>query len=333
MADEEQEVVVTIEPDAAATAPEIEKKPDAAVAKPDTGADDPVKALKAQYVELEAKAERDRKAREDADRRASESAREATRFRQEATTARSQVVDSQLDTITTALESAQSEVTAAKRDIKLAGESGDYEALADAQERLSRAAANALRFDEAKADLETKKAAKPVERTEAQQGPTDPVEAYVQGRKPQTADWLRSHPEYVTEPRKNLKLNAAHTDALAEGHTPDSADYFEYVEKFLGIRQGEVEKTASKTPAKRATPTVAPVNASGGGTNGGSGNEVRLTAGEAKAAVDGTHIYNYDDPSPKKAFKKGDPIGVQEFARRKLLLTKQGAYDRSYTEG
>jgi hypothetical protein len=81
-----------------------------------------------------------------------------------------------------------------------------------------------------------------------------------------------------------------------------------------------------KKPAQRA---VAPVgNSSANGGSPSSGNEVRLTAREAAAAVDGTHIWNYDDP--QKKFKKGDPIGVQEFARRKQKLTQQGAYDRTY---
>lgn len=323
MADEEQEVVVTIESEASEAA-SIEKKEAAAATPPDA-----VKELKAQYDELEAKAERDRKAREDAERRAADSARDAARLRQEATTARSQVADSQLDTIKTALAAAKSEVDTAKRDIKLAGESGDYGALAEAQERLSTAAAQALRYDEAQADLEANKKVAPKADApiEAPRGPTDPVDAYVQGRKPQTAQWLRSHPEYVTEPRKNLKLNAAHTDALAEGIEPDTDPYFEHVEKFLGLRNDNIAKAETPKPKTKAS-----VSSTGGGTNGGSGNEVRLSAGEAKSATDGTIVWNYDDPSQKKAFKKGDPIGVQEMARRKYALTKQGAYDRSFTE-
>ena len=76
---------------------------------------------------------------------------------------------------------------------------------------------------------------------------------------------------------------------------------------------------------------VAPVQSSPGGTNGG-GPEVRLSRSEALAATDGTHTWNYDDPSGQKRFRKGDPIGVQEFARRKHEMTKQGLYDRTYTE-
>ena len=76
---------------------------------------------------------------------------------------------------------------------------------------------------------------------------------------------------------------------------------------------------------------VAPVQASGGGTSGG-GTEVRLTRGEANAATDGTLVWNYDDPSGQKRFRKGDNIGIQEMARRKLEMSKQGLYDKSFVE-
>ena len=80
---------------------------------------------------------------------------------------------------------------------------------------------------------------------------------------------------------------------------------------------------------------VAPVN--GGGGSGGAGNgagaiTVSLSKAEAAAATDGTLSWNYDDPSGNKRFKKGDPIGVQEFARRKREMKAQGLYDKSLTE-
>ena len=59
---------------------------------------------------------------------------------------------------------------------------------------------------------------------------------------------------------------------------------------------------------------------------------MRLSKGEAASATDGTLTWNYDDPSGQKRFKKGDVIGVQEFARRKLALKESGQYDKSLTE-
>ena len=59
---------------------------------------------------------------------------------------------------------------------------------------------------------------------------------------------------------------------------------------------------------------------------------MRLTPGEAASATDGILTWNYDDPSGQKRFKKGDAIGIQEFAQRKLALKQSGQYDKSLTE-
>ena len=310
----EPEVVVKVDP-------EVETKTEDIVVKDPAVAD-----LVTQYKALEAQAEAQRVAKEEALRRAQASAAEAAQARQEAVAARSQVASSNLDTVTTALASANAEAEAAKRDIKLAGEAGDYEAQANAYERLASAKALALRYDEAKADLEARKTRAP-----EPQRSVDPVEAYVQGRTEPTAAWLREHRDYITDPRKNAKLTSAHWDAVGEGLTPDTDDYFEHVEKFIGLRKtnGADADQQKVTPKKSPARAVAPV-AGSGGSGAVTSNEVRLSPREASAATDGTHTWNYDDPSPQKRFKKGDPIGVQEFARRKLALQKQGAYDRSY---
>jgi hypothetical protein len=80
--------------------------------------------------------------------------------------------------------------------------------------------------------------------------PADPVEQYVQGRSDRDAAWLRAHPEYVRDQRKNAKLQAAHADALAEGHDPTSAGYLEHVERFVGLR-GASEGDGVASPRAR----------------------------------------------------------------------------------
>ncbi len=284
--------------------------------------------LAEQFKELEAKSKSNEKERSEALERAATAERAAEAARHEAETARAQATSSNLDTITQALAGAQARVDAAKRDKKLAKEAGDSDAEMEADDRLIEARIDIRTYDEAKSNLEARKAA-------PQQQPIDPVEKYIGNRTQQTAKWLREHREYVTDPKKNAKLTGAHYDAIGEDLKPDTAEYFEFVEKKLGLRKDAAPVTEGddvqrpgaekKKPAQRA---VAPVGNSS--ANGGSpaSNEVRLSAREAAAATDGTHIWNYDDP--QKKFKKGDPIGVQEFARRKQKLTQQGAYDRTY---
>jgi hypothetical protein len=62
----------------------------------------------------------------------------------------------------------------------------------------------------------------------------------------------------------------------------------------------------------------------------GGGMTVKLTQREATAATDGTIVWNHDDKAGK--FKRGDPIGHAEFARRKVQMQKEGHYDKSYSE-
>ncbi len=298
-------------------------------------AKEPAEDLAAQFAELQAKSQRDQQAIDTERRQRVAAEQEAARARQEVTTARGEVIDSQYGTVESGLAAAQTEIEAAKREIKSAGESGDYDRQTEAYDRLATARARAERLQEAKSDLETRKGKAPTEseqvRTERPVVHDDPIEAYVANRTPQTADWLRKHPEWVTDQRKNAKLTAAHYDATGEGLSPDTPQYFEHIEKFIGITK--TNGKAPETRTRRSTVPAAPVNGGGGSGGGTSGIEVRLTAQEARAAEDGTVVWNVADTSGKNRWKVGDPVGRQEYARRKLAMTKQGLYDKSYVEG
>lgn len=324
MADEE-EVVIKIDEEPAVNGGEV-KKEEPKIAAPDNVVAD----LAQQHEELKKREEESRRGRDEAQRQAAESRRQAIEARQQADQAREQAASSNLDTINTALASASSEVESAKRDIRTLSEAGDHTALADAYERLAAAKALSLRYDEAKADIEAAKRRTPAPR-QVEQFSSDPVESYVANRTEPTTRWLRAHTDYITDSQKNKMLNRAHFKALGDGIEPDTQEYFDHVETSLGMKAADsgdnVQRPgAAKKPVNRP---VAPVGGSAG--NGGSNSsEVRLSQREATAAQDGTHVWNYDDPSPQKKFKKGDPIGVQEFARRKRDMTKAGHYDRSY---
>lgn len=323
MADEDNEIVVTV--DALAEAGES------------SVAEDPAKILAQQFQDLKADNERQAVARKAADGRAAQAVADADIARREVQVARTSVVESQYDTVSTGLAAAKQEGSAAEVEYAAAFERGDALAMAKAQRKIANAEARVVRLDEARADLEEHK--KTVERQPQREAPArreaasdDPVEAYVANRKEPAQKWLRAHPEFVTDQRKNNRLLAAHHDAIAEDINEGSPEYFEHLETKLGLNKVAREVTKSNGQEKRRTSVpVAPVGNSGGGTNGGS-RQVTLTPGEAKTATDGTLVWNYDDPSGQKKFRKGDPIGHQEMARRKIALTAQGAYNRDYAE-
>jgi len=75
-----------------------------------------------------------------------------------------------------------------------------------------------------------------------------------------------------------------------------------------------MQQKSSRTPA-------APISRGDGGdiSSGGGPAVIKLTPGEARAATDGSIVWN-SGPS------KGEPIGVKEYARRKSIMMKQGHY-------
>lgn len=287
--------------------------------------------LKSQHDELKAKqAETERRAQE-AEAARARAEREAAQHRQDAESARKAQTSSHLDTITTAISASEQDVEGAKSAIRAAKASGDIDAEIEAQDRLAKARATLLRLDEAKQDIEARAKAPP-----KREAPVDPVEAFIQGRTEKTQAWLRAHTEYVRTERGLKKLNAAHAVAEAEDLIPDTPEYFARVEEYLGIgKKADPEPVKNPTeaaqvqPKRGAAPPVAPGSGSGG-NGGGGGPSVTLTKREAEAAVDGTICWQWDDPKGK--FKKGDPVGVNEFARRKLAMMREGRYDRSFTE-
>lgn len=289
--------------------------------------------LMAQYKELETRSqESERRAQEAEDRRI-KAEREAALHRRDAETSKKRETTSHLDTITTAISASEQDIDGAKSAIRAAKASGDVEAEIEAQVRLSKAQATLLRLDEAKQDIEARAKAPP-----KREVPSDPVEAFIQGRTDKTQAWLRAHTEYVRSEKGLKKLNAAHAIAEAEDLIPDTPEYFARVEEYLGIGKKEAKVEKNPTEASQvqpqqkrsAAPPVAPTaSVSSSGANGDR--TVTLTKREADAATDGTIVWNWTDPNGK--FKKGDPIGHQEMARRKLSMQKEGRYDRSFTEG
>lgn len=330
MADEGELEITIVDDEAAnvAAAEAVEKKPEA---KTQVEVKDPaLRDLMAQYKELESKsAEIERRAQE-AEVSKQEAEREASRHRQEAVDARKAQTSSHLDTITTAISASEQDVEGAKQAIRAAKTTGDVDAEVEAQDRLAIARATLLRLDEAKKDIEAR------QRVPPKNVSSDPVEAFANTLSAKSAAWVRSHPDYARSEKGLRKLTAADAIAQAEDLVPDTPEYFARVEEYLGIRKGEKAEAPTEAahvaPAKpkSAAPPVAPGGAvaNGGSTKGGS---VQLTQREAAAATDGTHVWNWNDPSGK--FKKGDPIGLQEMARRKMTMQRQGLYDKSYSEG
>ena len=357
MADED-EIAVVLESEPAADTIETTERarnPDGTFAPVAKASAEPVEDLADQFKALQRESEGNKHAREAAERRSQALEQEALRARQSEAQARQEIAGSQYESVTSGIAAADSEASAAEQEYAKAYDAGDALAMAKAQRKLANAEARKVRLDEAKADIETRhqraQEQEPQRRAQEQERRApfvDPVEAFLGTRTEATRNWLKAHPDHARslalhmyggaskeESRRAQKILAADNDALAEGIERDTTEYFSHVEAYIAPKQAP-EKVNGATqqvqPKRRSSVPVAPVQSSPGGTNGG-GTEVRLTKGEYAAATDGvTHVWNYDDPSPQKRFKKGDAIGAEEFARRKLRMQREGRYDRSYTE-
>jgi hypothetical protein len=299
--------------------------------KKTVSADDPIETLKSQLAARQSEVEAANQRATQAETAAQQSTQRARQAEQDAELARTQAAESTKSTIQSGIAAAKAEADSAKQAYKAAFESGDADKVADAQFRLAGAVADLRMLEQAQSDIQEA----PPKRQEPRQPPQeDPIEAFINQRTAPTAKWLREHRDYLTDPKKNAKMQAAHFDALGSDIPVDSPQYFDHVERYLGMKtETPAPKPNGAEPSqRRPTAPVAPVTASGGGMSGGAVT-VKLTRGEADAATDGTLQWNYDDPSGKGRFKKGDPIGIQEMARRKAALTKDGRYQNANIDG
>jgi hypothetical protein len=283
---EEPEIEVEIEQDA----PVVETKKD--------GSEDAIAAaIREQAKEYEVKLVAEREEKEAASRRADTAEREAR-------VATARVADSDLDSVTNAISMVEMQREKVKRQLKDAMESGDFDGTVKSQEDLAETITKLNALREGKNYIEQRKS-EPVN--------VDPQEAYIGKFTQRSQEYLRQHRELVTNENKNKRMIAAHYEAEAEGHKPDSEAYFQFLDNRLGYADAP-KKAPSRMPAG------APVSrGSGDIQSGGNGNVIKLSSGEARAATDGSIVWN-------AGANKGEPIGVKEYARRKSLMIKSGQY-------
>jgi hypothetical protein len=209
------------------------------------------------------------------------------------------------------LDRINTEAERAAQDYQQAWENGDSSKMVESQREI---AALEVRRHNTQAVAEHLDRTPPV--------PADPVEAFISRCEPKTAAWMRAHPDdariLATDPtsRRAAKLMAADNDAKSEGYVAGSADYFEHVETFLGLKDGGAgrRRSSNDSGTLRVRVTSDPNKTLAPG-------EVRMSPGEFKAATE-TLVWNYDSGE----HKKGEPLGVKEYLRRQNLMKQQGGY-------
>jgi len=248
--------------------------------------------------------EEERLGRIEAERRADAAARAAHE-------ARGQVNEGNLHLVNSAIDTLKREASILKANLRAAMANSDYDAAADAQEAIFDTKAKLLQLENGRSAMQEQ-----AQNPRMQPQPIsahDPVETLASQLSPRSAAWVRSHPEFARNERLTQKMVAAHNLVTADGMQPDTDEYFETVERLLGVRAptasveaAEAPMSAAAAPAqRRSSPAAAPVSRSGTGTGGGGPNVVRLSADEREM----TKMMN---------------MTADEYARNKLALIKDG---------
>lgn len=261
MADEVEDIIVDIE-NSDVTDEGSEKKQ---VIDPDDG-----------IADLKRQLDAERAARRAAEMRAHEATTEVIK-------ARSDVDESNLHLVNSAIDALSRDNDVLKTGYQHAMTTGDFGRAAEIQQEMSSNAAKLLQLENGRDAM----VAKPKQAVPPPVS-ADPVEAFAGRLSPQSADWVRKHPEFVRDARLNRKMIRAHEDAMDDGISVDTPEYFAAIEEKLGVKAKTVQEqsqtddkyAATITQRRDAAPAAAPVTR---GAPSGK-NIVRLTAAEREMA-------------------------------------------------
>lgn len=173
---------------------------------------------------------------------------------------------------------------------------GNFTLASEINAEMAKNAAQLLNLENGKIAIETRPK-RDARKTAIQSN--DPVEVLASQLAPESAAWIRAHPEYARDMQKNAEMMSAHYKALAKQLAPNSAEYFAFVEKDLGIghndqRRQQQDDDTDDGAGTRVVSRAAdgqqrrqgddPPPAAPGRNGGGGGKTVRLTAAQAEAA-------------------------------------------------
>jgi hypothetical protein len=247
---------------------------DISIEKNEPGVED----WKSQFEAAQKRAEIAETARAEAEKLAKQREADAERISRENAEVRGQAVSAEMAAIDNALANVEHERSDAKAKYKLALEAGDFEAAADAQDAIAAVAVKAQRIKEGKAALER--------RAEDAKSMADPVEKYVAKMSPQSASWVRSHPEVVTDTIKQKQLERAHYRALADDIRVDSAEYFRHMDQEMGYAARTTGDETRQEPQRQQAAPAAPVSRGGAAEAPQTrGTTIRLTAAQREIAA------------------------------------------------
>lgn len=222
-----------------------------------------------------------------------------------------QAAEAEYATLQTRIANAGERQKTLREKLAVLNSVGDYEGAADVQVELTKLAV-AESNDKAQANhlklryQESKRVPAKV--------PGDSFEDALKNLTGPTQDWLRKHPECINDRKMNIKVQAAHLDAIDEGLREDSPQYFAFVEEKLGFRKpAEREDDDYDTRPKKAHQPAReesrhmspPVHREGGNQSSQRATRITLTADEREMA-------------------RLNDMTDEEYARNKMRMLNEG---------
>lgn len=270
--------------------------------EPEKPKDDPLAKLRAEVEETKRREAAERQQREQYARLAAQKAIEAQRA-----LARAQTSD--YDLISNALDSATDKMASLEQAYANAFAEGDGAKVAAIQKQMAILGSRITQLEDGKSRLEQQaqiqRQRAEMQRRQAMQQPrpqqqnVDPFEASIAHLSEPSKQWVRQHREWAAPEKWDDVVAAHYIVTKKQGVTVDTPEYFEAIEKELGLRAADPEP--SRTQPRRSLP-AAPVSRGNG--NGGKPTQVRLSTEEQRIAQE---------------------LGMsnEEYARGKVLREKQ----------
>src|SRR3974390_111408 len=275
---QDQPVTIALEPEGTveietpeAASPKVREKQESPVKKQAPAEDDEKVSLRKQLEEM-------RRASDLQVAQMNQQIQEAQRYARESEerfhNSYYQAQDAEYQAILNAISAAEGEAEGAQEIIARASEANDPKAMAEASRKLARAESRLAQLEDGKASLEAQRTreaaqAKAARERPQQQQPSQPQtpEQFIDQMPnllPSQRDWLKSHPETVTNTNKNLRLQGAHAEAVDLNMQPGTQKYFDHLEMRMGYKkppqeegeedmEDESSQIVSAPPSRQAT--------------------------------------------------------------------------------
>ena len=230
----------------------------------------PEKALS----KLEKQLKKEKKARKEAEKMARDAQTHVAK-------AYNEVDDTNKQLVHTAIENLERDMDLMTSSYAEAMSSGEYERAAKIQRAMS---ANETKLEQLKYGYSEMQKA-PQQRPLPEAPPPSHKEVLnniIESVTPASAQWLRENKSYLRDQNDIQDMFNAHNSAVSRGVTPDTPEYFAFIERRLGIdnqNEDSAMSSASKPMARKAAPPAAPVNRTSSNKNAAT-----LTRAEADMA-------------------------------------------------